>query len=189
MDRTYTAPNSHGEDKAASMPAAAEPDSPPSGVEVKVNVRDDRRPSWGLGRIVMALFWFFGVITTIPAVVSLIRDQQDPLGPRLVAVLAGIVYLLAAIGITHNGHRMRLLAWGSMAAALVGPLVVGLLGLGMARSSPVVSAWADFGAFYWYFPLLLPLIGLVWLWRSDPRRIVIIAEGIERPRRFPWHDG
>ncbi len=152
-------------------------------------VQDDRGPSWGLGRIVMLLFWIFGIFTTIPAIVYLIRETQVPIGPRIVAVLAGVTYLLVAVGITHNGKKMRLLAWSALIASLVGPFVMGLFELGMEQVSEVPSAWAQFGASYWYVPLLLPVIGLIWMWRSNPRRIVVIAEGIDRPNRFPWHDG
>ena len=152
-------------------------------------VQDDRGPSWGLGRIVMLIFWLFGLFTTIPAVIYLIRETQMPIGPRLVAVLAGVTYLLVALGITHNGKKMRIMAWAALVASLVGPFVMGLFELGIEQVSAVPSAWARFGAYYWYVPLVLPVIGLVWMWRSNPRRIVIIAEGIDRPNRFPWHDG
>lgn len=152
-------------------------------------VVDDRRPSWGLGRIVMGLFWIFGILTTVPAVISLIRNTEMPIGPRLVAVLAGLTYLVAAVGITHNGKKMRLTAWGAMIVALAGPYITGLFELGVEPAIPAVSAWSSFGAQYWYVPLVLPPVGLIWMWRSNPRRIVVISEGIDRPRRFPWHDG
>lgn len=161
----------------------------PAEEQVESAVVDDRRPSWGLGRIVMALFWIFGAVTLIPAVVALIRDMEAPIGPRLVAVLAGLTYIVAAVGITHNGKKMRTIAWGAMAVALAGPYIMGLFELGLEPLSQVVSAWSNFGADYLYIPLVLPPVGIVWLWRSDPRRIVIIAEGIERPKWFPWHDG
>ncbi len=152
-------------------------------------VKDDRRPSWGLGRIVMAIFWIFGLLTTVPAVIDLIRDVNSPIGPRLVAVLAGAIYLVIAVGITHNGRKMRLISWAAMIAAFVGPYIMGLFELGVEPVSEVSSAWSHFGAQYWYVPLVLPLVGFVWMWRSNPRRIVVIAEGIDRPSRFPWHDG
>lgn len=152
-------------------------------------IRDDRRPSWGLGRIVMVLFWLFGLLTAVPALVALIRATDTPIGPRLIAVLAGLVYLVIAVGITHNGRKMRFIAWAATTVALVGSLITGLFELGTDHAAAVTSAWSRFGADYWYVPLVLPLIGFVWLWRSDPRRIVELAEGIERPKRFPWHNG
>lgn len=139
---------------------------------------DTRGPARGWGRLVMVLYWVFAIITTIPALWFLIREGATPIGPQLVAVAAGLVYVLAAVGITHNGQRMRRIAWACVIVAFVGPLIVGLWGLGGAPTEPhaCFSAWADFGRDYWYTTLLVPLIGMWWLWFSDPRRIVTLSQ-------------
>lgn len=147
-------------------------------------VADNRTPSLGLGRLVMALFWVFGVIVTLISVKNLAGDSEAPLGPRFVALLASAVYVIAAVGLTHNGRRMRVIAWASLVISLVGPLIVGVGALGLpSEYSLSFSPWAQFGTTYWGLPLVIPLVGMVWMWWSDPRRIVEIAEGLERPRR------
>lgn len=142
---------------------------------------DDRAPSFGLGRLVMAIFWIFALVSLSLSLWALARAVEVPMGSRLVAVFAGVIYVLVAIGITHNGRRMRIMAWGALIVALVGPLITGLMGIGApAVPDSFYSAWSAFGADYWFIPLILPVIGLVWMWYSDPRRIVELAEGIER---------
>lgn len=142
---------------------------------------DDRRPSMGLGRLLMAVFWIFGVVTTILTVLSLLRSTTVPVGSRLVGFLAAVVYVLVAVGITHNGRRMRMLAWAGLIVELMGPIITGLLAIGASLPpGSTVSPWTDFGANYWFFPIVLPIIGIIWMWYSDPRRIVELAEGIER---------
>lgn len=149
--------------------------------------RDDRRASRGLGRLVMAVFWVFGVVTTVLAVAALARPADSPLGSRLVGLLAAVIYILIAVGITHNGRRMRMLAWAGLVVELVGPIITGLLGVGAGLPpGSYVSAWTDFGINYWYLPLILPIGGMAWMWFSDPRRIVEIAEGIERSNRLKY---
>ena len=151
-------------------------------------VKDDRRPSWGLGRVVMVIFWAFGVWTTANAIIDLFHLDDEPLGPALTALLAGLVYLLAALGITHNGKRMRILGWTTVTLELIGPLMVGMMSVGISQLSVSRSAWANCGADYYYLPLIIPIIGLIWLWWSNPRRIVELAEQIERPSRHRRRD-
>ncbi|MSS83525.1 hypothetical protein FYJ24_01850 [Actinomycetaceae bacterium WB03_NA08] len=139
---------------------------------------DDRTVSFGLGRLVIALFWIVAVVVLALSLWGLARVTSIPIGSRLIAVLAGIVYLLAAIGMTHNGRRMRMMAWGALVTALVGPIITGLSGLGLPDAPTFYSAWANFGATFWFAPLVIPLIGIVWMWMSDPRRIVELSEGI-----------
>ncbi|MDN6429717.1 MAG: hypothetical protein L0L69_07585 [Propionibacterium sp.] len=149
-------------------------------------VADTRRPSLGLGRLVMAAFWVFGAWVTTNAVVDLVHGGPGALGPVLVALFAGIVYLVAALALTHNGRRMRRIGWVCVAVETVGPLLVGLMGVGIPQVSDPRTPWGAFGADYWYIPLVLPVVGLVWLWWSNPRRIVELAEQVERPRH-PRH--
>jgi hypothetical protein len=43
------------------------------------------------------------------------------------------------------------------------------------------NAWNAFGADFAYLPLVVAAIGAIWMWLSNPRRIVEIAEQVERP--------
>lgn len=146
-------------------------------------VADTRGPSLGLGRLVMAAFWLFGAWVTINAVVDVLHWNSGPIGPVLVALVAGLVYLLAALALTHNGRRMRMIGWASVSVEAIGPVLVGVLGVGVPQLSDPRSPWGAFGADYWYIPLVLPVVGLVWLWWSNPRRIVELSEQSDKPRR------
>ena len=117
-----------------------------------VGARDQRPPSLGLGRIIIALFWLLGAWILVTAILDLFHAQGQPWGPRIVALLAGIDYLIAATALTHNSAR---------------------------------SAWTGFGVDFYYLPLIVSIIGLIWMWRSNPRRIVSLAEQVERPS-VPW---
>ncbi len=144
---------------------------------------DDRKAARGLGRVVVALFWVAGAATFVVALWQLFSDHADPIGPKLTTLFTGVVYLAAALGITHNGRRMRGVAWSAMSIALAGPIIVGLSGLGGGQGGGLWSPWAQFGRETWFVSLVLPLVGLAWLWWSNPKRIVEIAEGIERIER------
>jgi len=143
-------------------------------------VVDTRGPSLGLGRIVMGAYWVFGAWTTVQAVIDLVHVGDGPLGPALVALVAGLIYLLAAVALSHNGRRMRLVGWTAVIVETVGPIIVGLLGVGIPALTSTRSAWGAFGAHYAYLPLVIAVVGLIWLWVSNPRRIVERAEQIDR---------
>lgn len=152
-----------------------------TGSEVLTHSAKDRRgPAHGWGRVFIAAFWIIAVLSTYTALSDFFTLAQHPLGPRLVSVLAGIGYVVAAIGLSHNGRRMRKVAAAAIWFELIGVLVTGVVGLGIPEIGQVRNLWANFGQLYWFFPLILPLVGAAWLWWSNPRRIVEIAEKLER---------
>ncbi len=149
------------------------------------SLTDNRGAALGLGRLVYILFWAAGILTVGVAIWKLLMEPTQPVGARLVSLFAGLVYVAAAVGLTHNGRRMRMVAWSSITVSLAGPIIVGLLGVGEPQNDGVWSPWADFGSQVWYVSLVIPVIGFIWLWWSNPRRIVEISEGIDRRRRVP----
>lgn len=147
--------------------------------------RDKRPPSLGLGRIIIALFWVLGVWIFATAIVDLFHGQDKPFGPQLVALLAGVDYLVAATALTHNGKRMRIVGWTAISLSIGIPLVLWVASLGLDELNSARSAWTGMGADFYYLPLFVSLIGVVWMWRSNPRRIVSLAEQVERSSS-PW---
>lgn len=147
--------------------------------------RDQRPPSLGLGRIIIALFWMLGLWIFATAIVDLFHGQDKPWGPQLVALLAGIDYLVAAIALTHNGRRMRMVGWAAITLSIAVPFVLWVASLGLEELNSARSAWTGMGSDFYYLPLVVSLIGIVWMWRSNPRRIVSLAEQVERSGS-PW---
>jgi hypothetical protein len=49
---------------------------------------------------------------------------------------------------------------------LVGVLAVGTLTLADADLFPDQTVWSDYGAGYGYVPLVLPILGLAWIWHT-----------------------
>ncbi len=146
-------------------------------------LEDNRGRARGWGRLVVVAFWICGIVLVGAALIQLFEDPGSPKGPRFVTLFAGLVYLGAAVGLTHNGRRMRRIAWACTSVALAGPIIVGLAQVDATDSGLPWSPWNHFGLAVGFASILLPLIGLAWLWWSNPSRIVQIAEGVERPSR------
>ena len=87
----------------------------------------------------------------------------------LLSALAGVVYILATIGLAGTRPWARPLAWGAVVFELTGVLVVGTLTVLDAGDFPDDTVWSFYGRGYGFVPLVLPLVGLWWLHRTRAR--------------------
>lgn len=124
------------------------------------------RTSSGFGRLLITVYGIFALSATARAGVQIAtRFSEAPL-PYLLSALAGVVYIVATIGLARSGPGARRLAWGAVGFELAGVLVVGMLSVVDAADFPDDTVWSDFGRGYGFIPLVLPLVGLWWLRRT-----------------------
>ena len=119
--------------------------------------------SAGPGRV---LVWFYGVFTVAAASRSIVQMILDfgraPLAYVLSAV-AALVYGFITYSLVRGGERARKAAQVCCAAELAGVLVVGTWTLVEPSAFPDATVWSDFGAGYGFVPLVLPVLGLLFL--------------------------
>ena len=156
------------------MPPAAD-DRPADLPEVR-SLEDRRRPAYGWGRLLVGVFAVFGLAVLAPAAVELVRHPYAAPVIGSLNVAAGLLYLMLAVCVAHNGRRMRIIGWMSLTALLTGALLVSVLT--WTDTAPLLagSLWAFGGRTFGFLPLVLPVVAGVWMWMSDPRRIVVTAE-------------
>lgn len=131
---------------------------------------DDRPRSLGVGRALIAVYGVFALAATARAVVQLVRDASEaPLAYGLSA-FAAVVYIVATLALAHNGPRARVVAWVTCSIELVGVLAVGALSLVHPEDFPRATVWSAFGRGYGFVPLVLPVLGLLYLRRTRPGR-------------------
>lgn len=124
----------------------------------------------------MAVYAVLAIAATGRSVFQIVdRFEQAPIAFSLSAV-AAVVYIVATLALAL---RWDVVAWATIGFELFGVLVVGtltifapdLLGLGevdlLARATgPRGTVWAIFGLGYLGVPLVLPVIGLLYLGRG-----------------------
>ena len=142
-------------------------------------VEDRRRPAHGWGRLLVVVFAVFGLVVLAPAAVALVRTPTAAPVVGSINVAVGLLFILLAVCVAHNGRRMRLIGWMSLSALLTGAALIGVLTWTDAAEGLEASVWADGGRQLCYLPLLLPLMAAGWMWLSNPRRIVINAERMD----------
>jgi hypothetical protein len=132
---------------------------------------DGARPhatSTGAGRVLVAVYGVFALSATARATVQIAgRFAEAPLA-YLLSALAGVVYILATVGLASSRPWARPLAWAAVVFELVGVLVVGTLTVLDAGDFPDDTVWSVYGRGYGFIPLVLPLVGLWWLHRTRP---------------------
>jgi hypothetical protein len=119
--------------------------------------------SLGIGRLLIAVYAIFALSATARASYQLIREfEQAPLAYSLSAISAA-VYVLATVSLTKQQPKWQRIASVTIWFELVGVLLVGALSLMLPDLFAHPSVWSGFGAGYAFIPLLLPILGLLWL--------------------------
>jgi hypothetical protein len=131
--------------------------------------RGGRSTRSGPGRILVAVYGLFALSAGARAGLQLVtRFDEAPLAYLLSAVAAAI-YLVATITLALGTRASRRIAWIAVGLELLGVLTVGTLSLVDRATFPHATVWSGYGIGYGFVPLVLPIIGLIWLWRTRPR--------------------
>jgi hypothetical protein len=129
----------------------------------------DAALSSGLGRVLLLVYGIFALSASARALVQIATKFSEAPLAYLLSALAGVIYISATVGLALGGTRGRMIALVSCTVELIGVLLVGTLSIADAGDFPDDTVWSRFGSGYGYVPLILPVIGLWWLWRNRPR--------------------
>jgi hypothetical protein len=122
-----------------------------------------RTRSRGLGRVLTAVYGLLALAATGRSVYQLASEfDRAPLAYSLSA-LAGLIYILATIALLAPGRPWYRVAVITISFELLGVLVVGTLSLIDPVLFPEKTVWSVYGRGYAFVPLVLPILGLIWL--------------------------
>lgn len=121
--------------------------------------------------MLIAVYGIFALSATARAVVQIAARFTEAPVPYLLSALAGVVYILATVGLAGSGPGARRLAWAAVGFELAGVLVVGTLTVLPSGNFPFPddTVWSYYGRGYGFIPLVLPLVGLWWLRHTRAR--------------------
>ncbi|MEP7090640.1 MAG: hypothetical protein ABI776_11100 [Nocardioidaceae bacterium] len=122
------------------------------------------------GRVLVAAYTVLAIAAVARSVTQIAtRFAEAPLAYVLSAG-AGVVYLVAAIALRRPDDVARRVAAVSMSVELAGVLAVGTMTVVSPGSFPDQTVWSSYGAGYAFVPLVLPVLGLMWLRGRAPSR-------------------
>ena len=123
----------------------------------------------GPGRVLVAVYGLFALAAGARASVQIAtRFSEAPLAYCLSA-LAAAVYLVATVALARSGRVSRRIAVASCGFELLGVLCVGTASLLDPQAFPDATVWSAYGKGYGFVPLVLPIVGLLWLRRTARR--------------------
>lgn len=126
------------------------------------------RTSSGPGRVLVAVYGLFALAASARAAVQLATQYHEAPLAYLLSALAGVVYIVATLTLTRGTRTARRVALVAIVVELVGVLTVGTLSLVDPAAFPRATVWSAYGIGYGFVPLVLPVLGLLWLRRTRP---------------------
>lgn len=120
----------------------------------------------GPGRVLVAVYGVFAIAATSRASVQLATEYTEAPVAYLLSAAAGVIYIVATVSLALGNRASRRLAWVTIGIELVGVLAVGTASLVDPAAFPQATVWSAYGIGYGFVPLVLPIIGLIWLWRT-----------------------
>ena len=123
-------------------------------------------PAGALGpaRVLIAVYAVFALASTVRSSYQLLTAfEKSPVNYSL-SVVSGLVYILATVALANTSQQWQRVAKATLIFELAGVLLVGTYSVfNPVASVKLTSVWSNFGMYYGFIPLALPIIGLLWL--------------------------
>lgn len=117
----------------------------------------------GPGRILITVYGIFAVAATSRAGVQIATDfARAPLA-YLLSAFAAVVYIVATVTLARSGRLSHRIAVVSCSVELAGVLAIGTFSVLDRAAFPSATVWSGYGMGYGFVPLVLPVLGLLWL--------------------------
>lgn len=122
----------------------------------------------GPGRLLIAVYAVFAISATARAGYQILTKFSEAPLAYLLSAFAAAVYVVATVSLAKPGRTAFKVSVAAVLVELVGVLVVGALSVFDSVNFPHETVWSLFGRGYGFIPLLLPILGLIWLYRRRP---------------------
>jgi hypothetical protein len=142
----------------------SEPAAPP---EREASPPDSTRT--GPGRVLVAVYALFALSASARAGVQIATKFSHAPVAYLLSAFAAAVYILATVTLSVGSPAARRIAVVSCSVELVGVLAVGTWSIADRATFPDATVWSGYGSGYGFVPLVLPVLGLLWLRRWTRR--------------------
>lgn len=118
----------------------------------------------GLGRLLIAVYAILALAATGRSAVQITTKLSEAPVAYILSAVSAIVYIVATIAlILHVRRGWRAVAWTTIVFEMAGVLIVGTLSLIEPQLFPHDTVWSVYGRGYIFVPLVIPVLGMVWL--------------------------
>ena len=118
----------------------------------------------GPGRLLIAVYATFVLAAGARSAVQIATDFDEAELAYVLSAVAALVYIACTVAlVSDNRAAVRICC----TVELVGVLAVGTLSIVDSDDFPDATVWSDYGMGYLFLPLVLPVLGLLWLRRTS----------------------
>ena len=132
--------------------------------------RTGPRTGSGFGRLLVTVYGVLAFAAIGRSSYELATKFSEAPVAYSLSTLSAVVYVLATLALAKGGPRWRAVAWATVAFEAVGVIAVGAASAAAPDVFGETTVWSGFGQGYGYVPLVLPFVGLWWLWHTRPGR-------------------
>ena len=126
-------------------------------------MHDARPTSSGPGRLLVLVYAVFALSASARAGYQLATSFSDAAVAYSLSAFAALVYIVATVSLARSGPTARRVALAACSVELLGVLAVGTISLLVPSEFPDATVWSGYGEGYGFVPLVLPVLGLLWL--------------------------
>jgi hypothetical protein len=114
----------------------------------------------GPGRVLVGVYGLFALAASARAGVQIGTQFSEAPLAYLLSALAAVVYVVATVALARSYRRLALVC---CSVELLGVLAIGTASLVDPHAFPKATVWSLYGIGYGFVPLILPILGLLWL--------------------------
>jgi hypothetical protein len=128
-----------------------------------------RRRNLGVGRVLIVVYAILAIGATSRAVFQIVMEYHEAPVPITLSAVSGVIYIVATLALILPGRAWFRVAWVTISFELLGVLTVGTLSVVLpaifAGGKDIAdgTVWSEYGIGYVFIPLVLPVLGLLWL--------------------------
>ncbi|MFI2365332.1 hypothetical protein [Promicromonospora sp. NPDC019610] len=126
-----------------------------------------RRTGRGFGRVLVTIYGVLAFAAIGRSSYELVVKFGEAPVAYTLSTLAAAVYVVATFALAIGTPAWRVTAWITVGIEAVGVVTIGALSLADPDVFGESTVWSGFGQGYGYVPLVLPFVGLWWLWRTS----------------------
>jgi hypothetical protein len=121
----------------------------------------------GVGRLLILVYAVFAISSTARASFQVITKFEEAPVSYSLSLLSALVYVLATVSLAKSSPAWKTIALASVIFELIGVLTIGVISLLVPELFVEASIWSGFGSGYGYLPLVLPVLGLLWIRKTN----------------------
>ncbi|HEX3589228.1 MAG TPA: hypothetical protein VHV74_06310 [Pseudonocardiaceae bacterium] len=129
----------------------------------------------GPGRLLIAVYAVFALAATARSLTQIATKFSDAPLAYVLSAVAAVFYIVATVSLARGSKTSRQVATVSCAVELVGVIAVGTASVLVPSAFPDSTVWSVYGDGYGFVPVILPILGLLWIRHTARERTPVAA--------------